>query len=222
MTDVIKREASSLKLPLFSEDFAKAMDANDPLKHLRNDFCMPRKRRRHHSNDNNTATSEQSMTDSDPDSESELVYLCGNSLGLLPKESRRLVNQEFDVWADRGVDGHFDHPFGRPWVTVDEEVVAKSATIVGAKPSEVAIMNSLTANLHFLMVRTTNSKSIGSQSFRLFSLNQTFYTIALRPQISFYVPTKTRYKILVEDKAFPSDRVRIASLLFPTSSYFRI
>ena len=82
----------------------------------------------------------------------ECIYLCGNSLGLQPKGTRELLNQELDVWASKGVDGHFDHPFERPWVTIDDHVTKQSAHIVGAKPDEVCIMNTLTANLHFLMV----------------------------------------------------------------------
>lgn len=56
------------------------------------------------------------------------------------------------MWAQRGVNGHFDHPLNRPWVSIDDTVITESARIVGAKPNEVAVMNSLTANLHFMMV----------------------------------------------------------------------
>lgn len=80
------------------------------------------------------------------------VYLCGNSLGLLPAKTKQLIAEELQVWGDKGVHGHFDHPFGRPWVSVDDNVVEESAKIVGAQRNEVAIMNSLTANLHFLMI----------------------------------------------------------------------
>jgi hypothetical protein len=77
-----------------------------------------------------------------------------------------------------GVIGHFDHPHSTPWATIDDDcVITESARIVGALDSEVAILNTLTANLHFLMV-------------------------------SFYAPTSTRFKILMEAKAFPSDYVR--------------
>jgi kynureninase len=72
------------------------------------------------------------------------------------------------------VTGHFRHQFGRPWVKIDDYVTESSAKIVGAHQDEVAIMNSLTANLHFMMV-------------------------------PFYRPTPTKYKILMEGKAFPSD-----------------
>ncbi len=81
------------------------------------------------------------------------------------------------VIRPRLIKGHFDHPHGRPWALIDDQVKQQSARIVGALPDEVAIMNSLTVNLHLLM-------------------------------ISFYRPTPTRFKILMEGKAFPSDYVR--------------
>lgn len=59
------------------------------------------------------------------------VYLCGNSLGLQPVETRTLINQELDVWAKRGVIGHFDHPHNRPWALIDNCVLDESARIVG-------------------------------------------------------------------------------------------
>ncbi|TPX34178.1 hypothetical protein SmJEL517_g03079 [Synchytrium microbalum] len=110
----------------------------------------------------------------------DCIYLCGNSLGLQPKRTRELISEELHVWADRGVNGHFDHPHNRPWALIDDHVVQSTAKIVGAKESEVAVMNSLTANLHFLMV-------------------------------SFYRPTSTRHKILMEPKCFPSDHFAIES-----------
>ncbi|KAI9014852.1 pyridoxal phosphate-dependent transferase [Gaertneriomyces semiglobifer] len=84
--------------------------------------------------------------------DSDCIYLCGNSLGLQPKKTRKLLEEELDVWASAGVQGHFNHPYGRPWVSIDDHVIAESARIVGAQNHEVTIMNSLTANLHFLMI----------------------------------------------------------------------
>lgn len=109
---------------------------------------------------------------------SPCVYLCGNSLGLQPRCTREYVLQDLDKWAEHGVEGHFTEP--RPWVTIDETVRDGSAALVGALPSEVVVMNSLTANLHLLMV-------------------------------SFYAPSTSRWKILLEDHAFPSDTYAIAS-----------
>ncbi|KAJ3277160.1 hypothetical protein HDV01_000212 [Terramyces sp. JEL0728] len=87
-----------------------------------------------------------------PLKDQEGVYMCGNSLGLQPKRTRELLNQELDVWQEVGVDGHFDHRLGRPWAKIDDLVNESSAKIVGAKVDEVAIMNSLTVNVHLMMV----------------------------------------------------------------------
>ncbi|THH32129.1 hypothetical protein EUX98_g2070 [Antrodiella citrinella] len=108
------------------------------------------------------------------------TYLAGNSLGLMAKRSQTLVNEEMLTWATRGVEGHFDHPFGREWVTIADKTHPIFADLVGAKESEVACMGTLTANLHLL-------------------LN------------TFYKPTKDRFKILCEIKAFPSDQYAFAS-----------
>lgn len=80
----------------------------------------------------------------------ECIYFCGNSLGLQPKLTRTLVQAELDIWATRGVQGHFRHDKW-PWVSIHEICTVGMAEIVGAKVEEVAIMGSLTANLHLLM-----------------------------------------------------------------------
>ncbi|CAE7854872.1 kynu [Symbiodinium necroappetens] len=80
----------------------------------------------------------------------ECVYLVGNSLGLQPSRTRVLVSEELDKWAKWGVNGHFTGD--RPWMPIDETVIQQSAAIVGAEKDEVAIMNSLTVNLHLLFV----------------------------------------------------------------------
>jgi kynureninase len=108
------------------------------------------------------------------------IYLCGNSLGLQPRATEILLRQELEIWQEKGVKGHFDHDKGRPWVSVDDYVRSQMASIVGALEKEVVVMNSLTVNLHLLLV-------------------------------SFYKPTKTRFKIIMESKAFPSDYFCIES-----------
>ncbi|KAH8106698.1 kynureninase [Cristinia sonorae] len=108
------------------------------------------------------------------------AYFAGNSLGLMAKRSQTLVNEEMSAWGTRGVEGHFDHPFDRNWVTMADITHPILADLVGAKESEVACMSTLTANLHLL-------------------LN------------TFYKPTKERFKILCEIKAFPSDQYAFAS-----------
>jgi len=106
------------------------------------------------------------------------LYLCGNSLGLQPKQTEAYIKQELQDWANLGVEGHFHAK--NPWKPYHESLAIPMAKIVGAKPSEVVIMNSLTVNLHLMMV-------------------------------SFYQPTSSRYKIVVESDAFPSDRYAVAS-----------
>ncbi len=110
----------------------------------------------------------------------ETLYFVGNSLGLQPKATRAAIEQELDDWARFGVEGHMDAK--HPWLPYHEEVRETLARTVGAQPHEVVAMNSLTTNLHLLMV-------------------------------SFYRPTRTRYKIVIEDTAFPSDSYAMKSQL---------
>jgi kynureninase len=106
------------------------------------------------------------------------IYLCGNSLGLQPRDAKRFIEEELEDWASLGVEGHFRAR--HPWMRYHEELSSQSATIVGALPREVVVMNTLTVNLHLLMV-------------------------------SFYRPTTHRYRIIIEEKAFPSDQYAVAS-----------
>ncbi len=78
-----------------------------------------------------------------------LIYFVGNSLGLMPKSTRQIVEQELDDWARLGVDGHFDA--ATPWYPYHETLREPAARLVGAQPNEVVCMNSLTVNLHLLM-----------------------------------------------------------------------
>lgn len=77
------------------------------------------------------------------------LQLVGNSLGLQPKKLSENIQGQLTKWATQGVEGHFEQP--TPWLTIDDIVVNSSATLVGALPSEVVIMQTLTANLHFMM-----------------------------------------------------------------------
>ena len=72
-------------------------------------------------------------------------------MGLQPRRTRAIVDDELAVWAARGVRGHFDHPLGHAWVSAAEALSVPMAAVVGALPSEVAVMGSLTANLHVLL-----------------------------------------------------------------------
>lgn len=110
-----------------TEEFAKELDQNDELKSYREKFHFP--------------------LDSKGN---ETIYFTGNSLGLQPKQTRDYINQELDDWAKYGVEGHFHAK--NPWMPYHEFLTEKLAKVVGAKPLEVVAMNSLTTNLHLLMV----------------------------------------------------------------------
>ncbi len=141
----------------YSLEYAKQQDQLDELSQYRNSFHIPK--------DNKG---------------NDLIYLTGNSLGLQPKVTKSYINQELEDWANLGVDGHTKAK--NPWLHYHESLTENTAKIVGAKPIEVVTMNSLTANLHFMMA-------------------------------SFYKPTKTRYKIVIESDAFPSDKYAVESQL---------
>ena len=81
---------------------------------------------------------------------SESVYLCGHSLGLQPKSARAHIEQELEDWARLGVEGHFEAR--NPWMPYHHILAPMAARLVGALESEVVIMNSLTVNLHLMMV----------------------------------------------------------------------
>jgi kynureninase len=109
-----------------SRTHAIALDAADPLRPLRNEFHIPK----HQHN--------------------EQLYFCGNSLGLQPRAARTQVNEVLDKWAMEAVEGHFTGH--AQWMTYHELMREPLARVVGAQPSEVVAMNSLTANLHLMMV----------------------------------------------------------------------
>jgi kynureninase len=140
-----------------SLDYAKQLDQEDPISYLRNEFHIPR----------------------DKDGK-EWLYFTGNSLGLQPKITSKYIEQELNDWANFGVEGHFEAK--NPWLSYHELLTDAMAKVVGAKPVEVVVMNTLTTNLHLLMV-------------------------------SFYQPSKTKYKIIIESDAFPSDRYAVQSQL---------
>jgi kynureninase len=140
-----------------SLDYAKQLDQEDPISYLRNQFHIPRDKHG-----------------------KEWLYFTGNSLGLQPKITSKYIEQELHDWANFGVEGHFEAK--NPWLSYHELLTDTMAKVVGAKPIEVVVMNTLTTNLHLLMV-------------------------------SFYQPSKTKYKIIIEGDAFPSDRYAVQSQL---------
>ena len=105
---------------------ARSLDEADPLRDLRNEFLIPL-----HEG-------------------AEQAYFCGNSLGLQPKAARAHVEEVLDKWAHEAVEGHFTGQ--AQWMPYHELVRDGLARVVGAQPSEVVAMNSLTANLHLMMV----------------------------------------------------------------------
>ena len=137
-----------------TREFAQQLDAQDELKNYRNEFIFPQ-----HEGKN-------------------VIYFTGNSLGLQPKSAKKYVDDVMNDWANLAVEGHFYSE--KPWWDYHERFANPLSKIVGALPTEVTVMNTLTVNLHLLMV-------------------------------SFYRPTKTRYKIICEEKAFPSDQYMFQS-----------
>jgi kynureninase len=110
--------------------------------------------------------------------ENTQLYFAGHSLGLMPKTAKTFINEELDEWARLGVEGHFKAR--HPWLPYHENLTNQMAKVVGGKASEVVVMNTLTVNLHLMMV-------------------------------SFYRPTKKRFKILIENNTFPSDQYAVDS-----------
>ncbi|MAQ76714.1 MAG: kynureninase [Aquimarina sp.] len=135
-------------------DFAQKLDKEDKLNAYRDKFIFPKVNSK------------------------EVIYFTGNSLGLQPKNAADYVNDIMKDWAELAVEGHFYAE--KPWWDYHERLAEPLAKIVGAKPSEVTVMNTLTVNLHLLMV-------------------------------TFYRPHGKRFKIICEEKAFPSDQYMIKS-----------
>ena len=137
-----------------TREFAKQLDAQDELSHYRDEFIFPKVNGK------------------------QVIYFTGNSLGLQPKRTKAYVDEVMNDWANLAVEGHFYAD--KPWWDYHERFCQPLSEIVGAKPSEVGVMNTLTVNLHLLLV-------------------------------SFYKPTPKKYKIICEEKAFPSDQYMFQS-----------
>jgi kynureninase len=106
------------------------------------------------------------------------TYFLGNSLGLQPMTTKEHIESILDDWKAWGVEAYTQG--SNPWINYSESLHPAMATIVGAKPAEVVLMNALSVNLHLMLV-------------------------------SFYQPSQDRYKVLIEQKAFPSDHYAIKS-----------
>lgn len=110
-----------------SGEFARALDEQDPLARFRERFFVP------------TGAGG-----------TEILYFTGNSLGLQPRSARGYVEQEMEDWARLAVEGHTHAK--TPWLPYHEFLTEQMAEIVGARPLETVVMNSLTVNLHLLLV----------------------------------------------------------------------
>jgi kynureninase len=170
-------------------EYAKSLDAKDHLRLFRQQFTIPSKSNikakkvvkpglPHYPSFHVTLLTSRTEQSDDP-----CIYFCGNSLGLQPRAVPEFIQKHLDTWSTIGVHGHFrrleDSPLSQ-WQLLAEHAATQCAPIVGANASEVAIMGTLTMNLHLLMA-------------------------------SFYLPTATKNKIILDWKAFPSDHFAIES-----------
>ncbi|TAQ88661.1 hypothetical protein B7494_g3033 [Chlorociboria aeruginascens] len=154
-----------------TKEYAQALDKEDHLRSFREKFIIPTKA---------TLKSKKLKPHSTHNKADDSIYFCGNSLGLQPKCTAELIQSQLDTWSSIAVNGHFTDLEESPlvqWQYMAEKTAAMSSDIIGASASEIAIMGSLTSNLHMLMA-------------------------------SFYQPTPTKHKIILEWKAFPSDHLR--------------
>ena len=139
-----------------SQSFASNMDANDPLASFKSKFHFPKH------------------------GENDVIYFCGNSLGLQPKNVAAAIETELTSWRELAIGGYFGGT--NPWLHYQEYTRSTLAKMMGAQENEITVMNALTVNLHLLM-------------------------------LSFYKPSPTRFKIIMEAGAFPSDQYAVETLV---------
>ncbi len=137
-----------------TREFAQELDRQDELAKYREEFIFPQINGK------------------------DVIYFTGNSLGLQSKVAKKYVEEVMQDWGSLAVEGHFYAD--KPWWDYQERFCQPLSEIVGAKPTEVGVMNTLTVNLHLLMV-------------------------------SFYQPSSKKFKIICEEKAFPSDQYMFQS-----------
>src|SRR6478609_3490755 len=144
--------------PIFTTDidFAQQADAADELASFKQQFHFPKRNGK------------------------DVIYFCGNSLGLQPLNVEAAIQTELDSWKEVAIGGYMNGK--NPWLYYQEYLKPSLAKIVGCKESEVTVMNTLTVNLHLLM-------------------------------LSFYRPTKEKYKVMMEAGAFPSDQYAVETLV---------
>lgn len=173
-----------------SAKYATSLDAQDPLRHLRDEFILPTKASLKKRTVNGTfpgdVSPEANGCNGDTNntgSEDTSLYFVGNSLGPQPKAVKQYVDAQLKTWASIGVGGHFscmdDSPLA-PWQDMADQCAKQFTDVVGASPNEIVVMNTLSANLHLMMA-------------------------------AFYRPTERRHKIILEWRPFPSDHYVIES-----------
>ncbi|VDP25804.1 unnamed protein product [Soboliphyme baturini] len=129
--------AKSWNVAVDSDEFAGLMDDSDPLKSFRSKFFYPKMR----------CMPKVDLSLVCP--EDDAVYLCGNSLGLQPKNTETIVNRELRKWAESAEGGRSSGEL--PWEQCDKLAVEGNAVLVGAEKDEIVVMNSLSVNLHCLL-----------------------------------------------------------------------
>ncbi|KAJ1362452.1 Kynureninase [Parelaphostrongylus tenuis] len=122
---------------LSSSELAECLTQNDPLKHVREQFHYPK------------CGTLPGVDKTLCDPESDSIYMCGNSLGLMPKVTEKFMMEQLDKWAKMGVFGHLNGDL--PWASCDLCATEGVSRLVGAKPVEVALCNGLTVNIHVLL-----------------------------------------------------------------------
>jgi len=119
-----------------TREYARSLDAKDPIAHVAQEFHLPENQ-----------------------GQAKSIYLCGNSLGLQPKKVAQYVNQELEDWAKMGIAGYDNAR--QPWVSYNDSLTEGLTLLTGAKADELVAMNSLTVNLHLMLVsfyRPTSSR----------------------------------------------------------------
>ena len=189
-----------------SLDFARKLDEEDPLREFRNKFYIPKVNGK------------------------EAIYFCGNSLGLQPQTVKEKIEQELKDWAELGVDAHENAL--SPWLTYHRGVTKETAKIVGAKPLEVVMMNSLTVNLHLMLTsfyRPTNKRYKILTEAGAFSSDQyaiesqvRLHGIDTKKAIIEVKPRKGEYTIRTEDvvESINQNKKELALVLFGGINYY--
>ena len=186
--------------------FAQTMDRQDPLRAMRDQYLFPQQNGK------------------------PFIYLCGNSLGLQPKVAKAVLSKQLDNWQNLAVEGWFEG--NEPWMFYHKELKRLMAPIVGATEQEVCPMNTLTVNLHLLMVSFYRPSS---KRFKIMMEAGAFPSdqYAIESQVRFHgldpkeaiievAPQKGEYTLTTEAiiSAIEENANEIALVLFGGINYF--